>query len=64
MYGTNEAIHKTETLRDMKNRLVVAEGSWGGSVVDRMFGINRCKLLHLEWIGRSSRRGAVVNEPD
>ena len=36
----------------MENRLVVAkgEGKKGGSGMDWEFGVNRCKLLHLEWI--------------
>ena len=35
----------------MENRLVVAKGDEGGSVMDWMFGVSRCKLLHLEWMG-------------
>ena len=39
---------------DMENRLVVAkgkgEGGEGGSGMDWKFGVNRCKLLPLEWI--------------
>ena len=34
---------------DLKSRLVVAKG-WGVSGVDWESGVNRCKLLHLEWI--------------
>ena len=33
---------------DMENRLVVAKG--GGSGMHWEFGVNRCKLLPLEWI--------------
>ena len=33
---------------DLENRPVVAKG--GGSGMDRESGVNRCKLLHLEWI--------------
>ena len=38
-------------LTDLKNRLVVAkrEGE-GGSGMDWESGVNRCKLLHLEWV--------------
>ena len=32
----------------MENRLVVAKE--GGSGMDWEFGVNRCKLLPLEWI--------------
>ena len=37
----------------MENRLVVAKGEGegeGGNGMDRESGVNRCKLLHLEWI--------------
>ena len=37
-------------LIDLENRLVVAQGEgreWGGLGV----WVNRCKLLHLEWMG-------------
>ena len=38
---------------DLENRLVAAPGGvggWGGSGRDRELGVNRCKLLLLEWI--------------
>ena len=34
---------------DMEHRLVVAMGK-GGSGMDWVFGVSRCKLLHLERI--------------
>ena len=34
----------------MENRLVVAKGEERGSGMDGEFGVNRCKLLHLEWM--------------
>ena len=37
----------------LENRLVVAKregGGSGGSGMDGESGVNRCKLLHLEWI--------------
>ena len=39
-------------IMDMENRLVVAkkEGEGRGSGMDLEFGVNRCKLLPLEWI--------------
>ena len=37
-------------IMDMENRLVVAKGEVGGSGMDWEFGVNRCKLLYLEWI--------------
>ena len=36
---------------DLENRLVVAGGGGGGLEMDWEFGVNRCKLLPLEWIG-------------
>ena len=35
---------------DLKNRLVVAKGGGGGSGMDGELGVNRCRLLPLEWI--------------
>ena len=43
----NEPVYKT----DIENRLVVAKGEGRGSEMDVDFGIGRCKLLHLEWLG-------------
>ena len=37
-------------IMDMEKRLVVAKGERGGSGVDWELGVNRCKLLPLEWI--------------
>ena len=36
-------------LMDLESRFVVAKGR-GGSGMDWEFGVNRCKLLPLEWI--------------
>ena len=38
-------------LMDLENRLVVVKGGGEGSRMDWESGANRCKLLHLEWIG-------------
>ena len=35
---------------DLENRLVVALGGVGGSGMDWELGVNKCKLLILEWI--------------
>ena len=41
----------TENLMDVENRLMVSKGEEGrGSEMDWEFGVNRCKLLHVEWI--------------
>ena len=37
-------------IMDLENRLVVAKGEGGGSGMDWELGINRYKLLLLEWI--------------
>ena len=37
-------------IMDLENRLVVANGRWGGSGMDWELEVNRCKLLLLEWI--------------
>ena len=29
---------------------MVAKGNEGGRGMDEEFGVNRCKLLHLEWL--------------
>ena len=49
----------------LETRFVVAKWERGGrgSRMDRKFGISRCKLLHLEWISRSSCCGVVETNP-
>ena len=37
-------------IMDLENRLVVAKGEGGGSGMDGELGVNRCRLLPLEWI--------------
>ena len=37
-------------IMDLENRLVVAKGEGGGSGMDWELGVNRCRLLPLEWI--------------
>ena len=37
-------------LMDLENRLVVAKGSG----IDWKSGVDRCKLLHLEWISNET----------
>ena len=41
---------KQKQIIDMESRLVAAVGEGRGSSMDRVFGVGRCKLLHLEWI--------------
>ena len=49
-FGTNEPFYRRERDSKTENRLVVAKGERGVSGRDWEFGVNRCKLLHLEWI--------------
>ena len=49
-YSTNESFYKTETESQRENRLVIAKGEGKGSGTDWEVDVNRCKLLHLEWI--------------
>ena len=37
-------------IMDLENRLVVARGEGGGSGMNGELGVNRCRLLPLEWI--------------
>ena len=37
-------------IMDLENRVVVAKGGRGGSRRDWELGVNRCRLLTLEWI--------------
>ena len=39
------------SLTGIENRLVIAKGLREGSGLNKEFGVGRCKLLHLGWIG-------------
>ena len=54
LYGTNEPVYKTNRLTDMEKRLMVAKGEGGGNGMDCECWVNRCKLLHLEWVNNKS----------
>ena len=43
-------VYETETIWDIKNRLVVAKRVGGGRGMDWEFEIRRCKLVYIEWI--------------
>ena len=49
IYGTNEPFHRKET-HGLGEHTCGCQGGWGGSGVDWEFGVNRCKLMPLEWI--------------
>ena len=46
---------------DIENRLVVASGEAGECGKDWWFGVNTCKLLHLEWISYEVVRCSTGN---
>ena len=43
-------ISTEKKIMDLETRLVAAPGGEGGSGRDQELGVNRCKLLPLEWI--------------
>ena len=43
-------LSKEKNLMDLEKRLLVAKGEGRGGGMDWKSGVNRCKLLHLEWI--------------
>ena len=49
IYGTNEPFHRKET-HGLGEQSCGCQGEGGGSGMDRELGVNRCKLLYLEWI--------------
>ena len=49
MYGTNEPFHRKET-HGLGEQTYGCQGVEGGSGMDWEFGVNRYKLLPLEWI--------------
>ena len=41
---------KQRQITNRERRLVVVRGEERGSGMDQELGVDRCKLLHLEWI--------------
>ena len=52
-------LYTEEKIIDMENRLVVP--MWRAGEMDWEFGINRCKLLLLEWISNEILLLALQN---
>ena len=48
-YGTNEPFHRKET-HGLGEQTCGCQRGGGGSGMDWEFGVNRCRLLPLEWI--------------
>ena len=49
VYGTNEPFHRKEN-HGLAEQTCGCQGGGGGSGMDWESGVNRSKLLHLEWI--------------
>ena len=50
-YDTNDLSAKQKQIMDTENILVFARRERGKRGTDREFGVVRCRLLHLEWMG-------------
>ena len=50
-YGTVNLYTKQKQIMDMEDRLVFAGGERRERGADRVFGVGRCRLLYLEWMG-------------
>ena len=53
-------LSKEKKIMDLENRLVVAKGV--GSGMDWVLGVNRCRLLPLEWISNEILRNTTMGE--
>ena len=49
IYGTKEPFHRKET-HGLGEQICGCQGGGGGIGMDWGSGVNRCKLLYLEWI--------------
>ena len=49
IYGTNEPLHRREN-HEHGEQTCACQGGGGEIGMDWEFGVNRCKLLSLEWI--------------
>jgi len=49
VYSTNEPFHRKET-HGLEEQSYGCQEGGGRSGMDWEFGVNSCKLLHLEWI--------------
>ena len=49
----NEPIYKAESLADVENRVVVAQGECAGGGMGWDFGISICELLYIGWINNN-----------
>ena len=50
-YGRNDPIYKPKQIMDIEGRFVFASVEGGEKGSDGKFGVGRCRLLHLEWMG-------------
>ena len=50
-YGTSDLSTKQKQIMDMEDKLVFAGGRGKSGGIEGEFGVGRCRLLHLEWMG-------------
>ena len=60
MYSTDEPFHRKET-QGLGEQTCGYQEEEGGSGMDWEFGVNRCKLLHLEWISNENLLYSIGN---
>ena len=60
IYGTNEPFHRKEN-HGPEEQTCGCQGAGGGSGMDWKLGVNRCRLLLLEWIGNEILLGSTGN---
>ena len=49
-YTAQMSLSTEKKLMDLREHSCGCRGRWGGCGMGLKFGINRCKLLHIEWI--------------
>ena len=60
IYNTNKPFHRKET-HGLGEQTCSCQGGRGGSRMDWESGVNRCKLLHLEWISNEILLYSTMN---
>ena len=60
IYGTSEYFHRKEN-HELEEQTCGCQGEGGGSGMDGELGVNRCRLLPLEWISNAILLCSTVN---
>ena len=60
MYGTNEPFHRKEA-HGLGEKTCGCQGGGGAVGMDWESGVNRCKLLHLEWLSNETMLYSTEN---